>query len=278
MALTDKLKAIADAIRAKSGKTNVMTLDDMAAEVAAISSGGGEADSLLAGGLVQISNEHVTALRDYALYMHTKDLIAVDFPNVTSIGSYALGSCNVLADVPKLQTVGSSAFNCCFVLEHVDFPLLEVIQSGGFGYCKALKSVYFPNVTTIAATAFSGCTALTTVVLPRLSDMKSQVFQKCTALETVDLGGSSIMNNVFNGCTALTAVILRSATAVELKSTNAFTGTPIASGTGYIYVPAALVSRYKSMTYWSTYATQFRALESYTVDGTTAGALDENKV
>ena len=64
----------------------------------------------------------------------------------------------------------------------------------------------------------------------------------------------------------------------SLDSTNAFTGTPIASGTGYIYVPAVLIDSYKAATNWSTYAAQFRALEDYTVDGTTTGELDETKI
>ena len=280
MALINKLKAIADAIRSKTGKTDAISLDDMAVEVAAIEASGGGTDLMLAGGLTEITNDHVTTLRDYALYMHTKDLVSVHFPNVTSIGSYSLGSCNVLteASMPKLLTVGSSSFNCCFALEHVDFPLLETIQSGGFGYCKALKSVYFPRVTTIAATAFSNCTALTTAILPSLVDMKQQVFQKCTALKVVDMWGSPLSNSAFSGCTSLTALIIRSSSAVDLKSSNVFTSTPIASGTGYIYVPAALVGTYKNRTYWSTYAAQFRALESYTIDGTVTGALDESKI
>lgn len=41
MALTDKLDAIADSIRAKTGKTALMTLDEMPAEIASIKSGGG---------------------------------------------------------------------------------------------------------------------------------------------------------------------------------------------------------------------------------------------
>jgi hypothetical protein len=54
--------------------------------------------------------------------------------------------------------------------------------------------------------------------------------------------------------------------------------TKIASGTGYIYVPAARVNNYKSATYWKDYAAQIRALEDYTVDGTITGALDPNKI
>ena len=55
-------------------------------------------------------------------------------------------------------------------------------------------------------------------------------------------------------------------------------------GTGYIYVPKALLSDddatkdYRRATNWSTYADQFRALEDYTVDGTITGELDPSKI
>lgn len=41
MALTNKLKAIADAIRDKTGKTEELTLDEMVTEIESISVGGG---------------------------------------------------------------------------------------------------------------------------------------------------------------------------------------------------------------------------------------------
>ena len=41
MALTDKLTAIADAIRTKTGSTDLLTLDGMAEAIAGIPSGGG---------------------------------------------------------------------------------------------------------------------------------------------------------------------------------------------------------------------------------------------
>lgn len=68
----------------------------------------------------------------------------------------------------------------------------------------------------------------------------------------------------FNGCSALTTLILRNPdSVVTLTNTNALSGTPIASGTGYIYVPSVLVDSYKAATNWSTYAERFRAIEDY---------------
>jgi hypothetical protein len=82
----------------------------------------------------------------------------------------------------------------------------------------------------------------------------------------------------FYNCAAMTAIIIRSKTVCSLANANTFTNTPIKSGTGYIYVPAALVDSYKAATNWSAYAAQIRAIEDYTVDGTTTGELDPTKI
>jgi hypothetical protein len=42
MALIDKLSAIGDAIREKTGKDDLLTLDEIPAEISAIETGGGE--------------------------------------------------------------------------------------------------------------------------------------------------------------------------------------------------------------------------------------------
>ena len=65
-------------------------------------------------------------------------------------------------------------------------------------------------------------------------------------------------------CRVLETVILRKSDGIcTLQVTNALSGTPIANGTGYVYVPSALVEEYKSATNWSTYAEQIRAIEDY---------------
>lgn len=50
MALTDKLTAIGNAIREKTGGTDLLTLDQMATEIANISGGGGEAEHIVLSG------------------------------------------------------------------------------------------------------------------------------------------------------------------------------------------------------------------------------------
>jgi hypothetical protein len=67
-----------------------------------------------------------------------------------------------------------------------------------------------------------------------------------------------------SNCGKLKAVVIRKSDKVAtLVVTNALSNTPVASGTGYVYVPRALVDAYKSATNWSTYAAQIRAIEDY---------------
>lgn len=103
-------------------------------------------------------------------------------------------------------------------------------------------------------------------------------FYKCSKLTTANFPvAMSIGSNAFRSCSSLTTLILRSETTATLSNTNALGSTLIASGTGYIYVPRALIEGYKVVSNWSTYAAQFRALEDYTVDGTITGELDPAK-
>ena len=55
-------------------------------------------------------------------------------------------------------------------------------------------------------------------------------------------------------------------------------GAKLGTDSCYIYVPRALVNDYKAATTWAQYADKFRALEDYTVDGTTTGELDTTKI
>ena len=134
-------------------------------------------------------------------------------------------------------------------------------------------------VTSVGASAFNGCRNLTKVYFQAATSIRIGAFSGCTGLTTADLPvATSIENAAFQSCGALSATILRNSNVCSLGNASAFFGTPIHEGTGYIYVPRALVDTYKAATNWSTYAAQFRALEDYTVDGTTTGELDPTKI
>lgn len=128
-----------------------------------------------------------------------------------------------------------------------------------------LVYVSFPQATSVGFYTFYNNKKLVSVVLPNVQDIGTCCFQSCTALTVLDFpAATSIGNQTFRGCSALTTLILRNTSSVcTLGNTNSLAETPIASGTGYIYVPAALVDSYKAATNWSTYANQLRAIEDY---------------
>ena len=130
---------------------------------------------------------------------------------------------------------------------------------------KYVKNIQLPaGTTSIGIGAFQYCTNLALTELPAgITSIRVFTFYGCTNLALTELpsGVTSIETGAFNGCTKLSKFALPNITSVPtLSSTNAFHSTPIASGTGYIYVPNDLVESFKSATNWSTYADQIKAI------------------
>lgn len=191
----------------------------------------------------------------------------------------------------RVTSIGQFAFRGCTKVTSFRFPKAKSVATNAIYGCSALTSIDLPVCTSIAENAFNGCSKLPSIVLPSLTSGDSYMFRYCYEMLTIDLPViKKIESQMFTDCRRLTAVILRSDTMCTLAATSAFTNCYHFTGTkngqynpnglkdGYIYVPAALVDSYKAATNWSTYATQFRALEDYTVDGTITGALDETKI
>lgn len=179
-----------------------------------------------------------------------------------------------------VTSIGDNAFCGCGSLTSVDFPNAETIGTESFSGCASLTTVNFPVATKIGSNAFNGCTSLTAVKFPAVTSIVNNGFQGCSALVTADFpAATNLASGAFNNCYALTALILRNeSTVCTMATTSALQSTPILGGTGYVYVPRALVDTYKAATNWSTVGAQIRALEDYTVDGTTTGALDPTKI
>jgi hypothetical protein len=128
---------------------------------------------------------------------------------------------------------------------------------------KNLVSISLPKITHL--NGFIGCTALKYCDFSGARYIQSGIFKGCTSLEKLDFpSAEQIHSNTFENCTSLTTIILRRKDSpVSLGNVSSFKGTPMENGTGFVYVPAALLERYKTATNWSTYAAQFRAIEDY---------------
>lgn len=275
------MATVANAIRAKGGTSDPLAWPaGYKAAVEAISGDTSMEDGLIKRTLTEYKNDRVSGVGPSA-FANFKSLVGVDLPNCKVLDLQAFANCASLVDVnmPLLNFVNAAAFTSCAALKSIGFPLLATIEAEAFYDCQSLAEVDLPAVKSVGYNAFYRCTALTEVKLPKLEEIGGSVFNMCSELTSIDLPcAESIGSSAFAGCYALTKLILRAETMALLNNKNAFTGTPIADGTGYIYVPAALVDTYKADSVWSTYANQFRALEDYTVDGTTTGELDETKI
>lgn len=244
-------------------------------------------DSIIQRTITEFKDNTLETVGKYAFYGCTA-LETVDMPNATSIGESAFYGSGPLTDVnfPNVTKIENNAFRAA-KLTRANFPELPASASSAFYDCKSLTQANFPKLTTVASTMFSGCDKLTEVNIPNATVIEGSAFQYCTALMKLDcpkvtaINGTNVFGTFNSNC--MNTLILRSETMCTLANTGSFgTGananTAIGKGNGYIYVPRALVDSYKAATNWSTYATQFRALEDYTVDGTITGELDETKI
>lgn len=120
------------------------------------------------------------------------------------------------------------------------------------------------RVTTVGAYAFQNCSGLTSVSFPNVTSIGDYAFNAAHKLTKADLPKvTSIGQHGFSAANALEALVLRNAEKVCSLGSDAVSYTKISSGSGYIYVPAALVDSYKAAANWQNYADQIRAIEDY---------------
>ena len=132
---------------------------------------------------------------------------------------------------------------------------------------ESLAVADFPNVTSTGVNVFYACYALHTVNLPSLISISSNMFAYSSLLKRLDFPSvESISGGAFSGCSRLVTLILRKAdTVCTLENVSALSGTSIAKGTGFVYVPDNLVEQYKAATNWSTYANQIKPISELEV-------------
>lgn len=258
------LTAIADAIRNKTESTEEIAVVDMAEKIESI-----ETIKDIDINLDYINN-YVTEISYRNAYSDSA-FLSVSFPKLTKISSsYAFSYCKNLksVDFPLLQKGYSCCFSSCTSLIECNLPKMASVSDDMFRDCKSLKSISLPAVTSIGISAFYGCNSLSDISIPLVSFISSSAFVGCTSLTKVELPQCSYLGQyVFNGCSNLSAVVFSiEDTYVTIQDLNylPFNNTPIASGTGFIYVPDNLVNNYKTMSGWSTYANAIKPLSEYT--------------
>lgn len=145
-------------------------------------------------------------------------------------------------------------------LTHLENSTATVVGRNVFYYYPTLKSVALDSVARINANAFKNCTSLSSVNLPVCTYLDTECFSGCSSLKILDLPKVETITRAAFATSSLTTLIIRTDIVATLANTTAFNTTPIASGTGHIFVPDNLVEEYKSATNWSTYASQIKGL------------------
>ena len=187
---------------------------------------------------------NITSIDDYAFYNCSGFIGTLDLSEspITSIGSYAFrGTSFTRLKLRTFSSIYSNSyrFNYMTSLQRIDFGC-----AGTGNYC---TGSYW----------FRYCTALTLVVFHR------------SFLWT----NSNTTRNLFTNCTALTTAVFKNWTSMLVmqyaatNSYNPFYGTPIANGTGTIYVPDEYLADVLANSNWASFVTkgtQILALSKWT--------------
>ena len=287
-----RLNALKQGIEAKTGETYPDLTGGVNALIAGYGQGGGGDDvvrSIVNRSITEFSDSEITTIGDSSFY-DCLSLTEVDCPNVRTIGRYAFqihvsinNTTPLTVNLPLVTNIGESTFEKRKGMTTGNWPLVTSLGVRAFVSCEALKELYFPKlVATQATSCFLNCYGLTVIsrlAFPVMKDLWVSFFEACENLTRAEFDViQNVYQNAFRSCSNFNTLVLRYNGVAVLKNKNCFEGTPIASGTGYIYVPSAHIDGYKLATNWSVYADQFRALEDYTVDGTVDGDLDESKI
>ena len=274
----EQLTATADAIREKTGGTDLITWDEskgFSDAVSGISAGGGGEnkpsmiiDEVTSGAYIKsvsLNNfERIYSRMFYTDSYSTSYLENVDFSKseeLNKIGDNSFYGCTNLAltSLPDtVKNIDQRAFYKCTNLALTSLPDdLEIVSNEAFYDCTNLALTSLPeNCSYYGSSAFSGCA---NIEISSVSDIMeiipTSMFNGCTKITSLDLRNVRRINTSSFRNTTLSTIILRKSDGIcELANVNAFDVTPFASGGtgGTAYVPSALIETYQNATNWST--------------------------
>ena len=193
-----------------------------------------------------------------------RDITSINIPSgTTRIGGSAFSGCTSLTSViipSSVTQILSSAFYQCTGLVSITIPnSVNYMQDNVFYNCTSLTSVVLPSgITLFQQGLFYNCTSLTSVTIPNsVTRIFDSALRNCSSLTSISIPSSvtEIGSRAFQGCSSLTSFTCN-ATTPPTAGANALTDTNNCP----IYVPAASVDTYKTVSGWSTYADRIQAI------------------
>ena len=226
----------------------IINLDNSASFVASSAFNGNQT-------IKTVNLPYATKVYNYAFYA-CPSLTQVNLPMCSILYSFAFGYCRLLTqvDIPVCSIISDYAFDGCGSLSKVSIPMCNTIKQAAFRSCK-FTQVDLPMCSYIDLNGFQSCYSLSQVSLPVCSIIGDNAFNYCSSLSQVSLPMCSYIGYyAFGRCSSLSIITIGYSSVCSLKASNAFYLTPIAEGTGSIYVPASLVDAYKSANNWSYFS------------------------
>ena len=194
----------------------------------------------------------------YSSIIYPFDGPSLSFDSTTGLLS---GYCSVLLSSAELNSFLSDNNIDRASITQVSLPYLTYFAGfETFAGCSNLISVSLPVCDDIGAQTFQSCTRLSDVYIPNCSTVEAFAFRNCEALQSISLPVCDYIGIRAFQSTNLNSIVLGSTSVCIMSASNAFDSTPIASGTGSIYVPASLVNAYKSATNWSQYSNRIYSI------------------
>ena len=161
MLLIDRLTAIGNAIRSKTGGQAPLTLSTMATQINSNLQNKSVSESLIKRNIASIESS-VTLIGAMA-FMNCTSLTSASFQNAAYIGTSAFENCTALSSVSltAAQSLASNVFRGCASLTRLDFNSLTSISAGAFARCESLTTVVLGKRAELAnANAFFNCPAI----------------------------------------------------------------------------------------------------------------------
>ena len=244
MAIINKLEAVGDAIRAKTGKTDLLTLDDMVVEIAGIETGGQE----LPEEAYVISGDcsYRLAYDGWNWFLETfkNKLTTQDISNCSYMFNYTQSLTDIPFDIINVSNKCVNYKNMFYYAKKLN-SIPQVIPNGDIappisGYSGMMDFTslfsYANNIKTIPYNFFNNLITQEHFdkVMTYTTGNRNDIFNSCYSLRTLpDLSRvpsgntsiySSFYNNLFNNCYCLDEIIDLPVVLVKYTS-NAFSNT-----------------------------------------------------